>query len=72
MRAFAARYPWIKSVTIFEESGRVEAGADALQLCAEQGWTRLGVLDLPRLRMNLRAARSLERGSIRRQARADG
>ncbi len=43
-------YPWIKSVTIFEEIRPASKLVPALlQLCAEHGWTKLGVLDLPRL-----------------------
>jgi Xaa-Pro aminopeptidase len=43
-------YPWIKSVTVFEEIRPASKLAQALlQLCAERGWTNLGVLDLPRL-----------------------
>jgi Xaa-Pro aminopeptidase len=43
-------YPWIKSVTIFEEIRPASKLVPALlQLCTERGWTRLGVLDLPRL-----------------------
>jgi len=43
-------YPWIKSVTIFEEIRPASKLVPTLlQLCAERGWTRLGVLDLPRL-----------------------
>lgn len=43
-------YPWIKSVTIFEEIRPASKLVPTLlQLCAERSWTRLGVLDLPRL-----------------------
>ena len=43
-------YPWIKSVTIFEEIRPASKLVPTLlQLCVERGWTRLGVLDLPRL-----------------------
>jgi Xaa-Pro aminopeptidase len=43
-------YPWIKSVTIFEEIRPASRLVPTLlQLCAERGWTKLGVLDLPRL-----------------------
>lgn len=43
-------YPWIKSVTIFEEIRPASKLVPTLlQLCAERGWTKLGVLDLPRL-----------------------
>ena len=43
-------YPWIKSVTVFEEIRPASKLVPALlTLCAERGWTRLGVLDLPRL-----------------------
>jgi hypothetical protein len=43
-------YPWIKSVTIFEEirpASKLMATLE--QLCAERGWSKLGVLDLPKL-----------------------
>src|SRR6185503_12661751 len=43
-------YPWIKSVTVFEEIRPASKLVPTLlQLCAERGWTKLGVLDLPRL-----------------------
>jgi Xaa-Pro aminopeptidase len=43
-------YPWIKSVTIFEEIRPASKLVPTLlQLCEERAWTRLGVLDLPRL-----------------------
>ena len=43
-------YPWIKSVTIFEEIRPASKLVPTLlQLCTERGWTKLGVLDLPRL-----------------------
>ena len=43
-------YPWIKSVTVFEEiRSASKLVPTLLQLCAERGWTNLGVLDLPRL-----------------------
>jgi hypothetical protein len=43
-------YPWIKSVTVFEDvrpAGKLIP--TLLQLCSERGWTKLGVLDLARL-----------------------
>ena len=43
-------YPWIKSVTVFEEIRPASKLVPTLlQLCAEHGWAKLGVLDLPRL-----------------------
>jgi Xaa-Pro aminopeptidase len=43
-------YPWIKSVTVFEEIRPASKLVPTLlQLCAERGWSQLGVLDLPRL-----------------------
>jgi Xaa-Pro aminopeptidase len=43
-------YPWIKSVTIFEEIRPASKLVPTLlQLCAERGWAQLGVLDLLRL-----------------------
>ncbi len=43
-------YPWIKSVTVFEEIRPASKLVPTLlQLCGERGWIRLGVLDLPRL-----------------------
>lgn len=47
-------YPWIKSVTIFEEirpASKLMATLD--QLCAERGWSKLGVLDLPKLPLEI-------------------
>ena len=43
-------YPWIRSVTVFEEvrpAGKLIPAVT--QLCAERGWRRLGVLDLLQL-----------------------
>lgn len=43
-------YPWIKSVTILEDirpASKLMASLE--QLCVERGWSRLGVLDLPKL-----------------------
>ena len=49
-------YPWIRSVTILEE---IRPGANLpqqlLQMCAEKGWNRIGVLDLPQLPNDLYA-----------------
>jgi Xaa-Pro aminopeptidase len=43
-------YPWIKSVTVFEEIRPASKLVPALlQLCAERGWTKVGVLELARL-----------------------
>ena len=43
-------YPWIKSVTVFEEIRPASKLVPTLlQLCSERGWTKLGVLNLPRL-----------------------
>jgi Xaa-Pro aminopeptidase len=43
-------YPWIKSVTVFEEIRPASKLVPTLlQLCSERGWTKLGVLDLLRL-----------------------
>jgi Xaa-Pro aminopeptidase len=43
-------YPWIKSVTIFEEIRPASKLVPTLvQLCSERAWTKLGVLDLARL-----------------------
>ena len=43
-------YPWIKSVTVFEEIRPASKLVPTLmQLCTERGWNKLGVLDLPRL-----------------------
>jgi hypothetical protein len=40
-------YPWIKSVTVFEEiCPASKLVPTLLQLCAERGWIKLGVLDL--------------------------
>jgi hypothetical protein len=43
-------YPWIKSVTIFEDIRPASKLMPTLnQLCAERQWSTLGVLDLPML-----------------------
>jgi hypothetical protein len=43
-------YPWIRSITVFEEIRPASRMIQALtQLCEERGWKRIGVLDLPRL-----------------------
>jgi len=40
-------YPWIKSVTVFEEIRPASKLVPTLlQLCSERGWNKLGVLDL--------------------------
>lgn len=49
-------YPWIRSVTILDE---IRPGANlpqqVLQLCAEKGWKRIGVLDHAQLPNDLHA-----------------
>ncbi len=48
-------YPWIKSVTIFEDIRPASKLMTTLeQLCAERGWSKLGVLDLPHLPVEIR------------------
>jgi hypothetical protein len=43
-------YPWIKSVTIFDDIRPASKLMQTLdQLCAERPWRKLGILDLPRL-----------------------
>ena len=43
-------YPWIRSVTIFEEIRPAPKLAEAVTtLCAERGWTNIGMLDLPQV-----------------------
>jgi hypothetical protein len=47
-------YPWIKSVTILKDirpASKLTASLE--QLCAERGWSKLGVLDLPKLPMEI-------------------
>lgn len=49
-------YPWIKSVTIFEDirpASKLMPTFD--HLCAEREWSRLGVLDLPKLPLEIHA-----------------
>lgn len=49
-------YPWIKSVTIFEEirpASKLMATLD--QLCTERGWSKVGVLDFPKLPVEIHA-----------------
>ena len=49
-------YPWIKSVTIFEEIRAASKLMPTLdQLCTERGWPSLGVLDLPKLPLEIRS-----------------
>ena len=49
-------YPWIKSVTIFEDIRPASKLMTTLeQLCAERGWSKLGVLDLPQLPVEIRS-----------------
>jgi hypothetical protein len=47
-------YPWIKSVTIFEE---IKPSPNLVQqltaMCGEKGWKRIGVVDLPQLPYDL-------------------
>ena len=41
-------YPWIRSVTILDEiRPSANIAQQLIQLCAEKGWARVGVLDLP-------------------------
>jgi hypothetical protein len=43
-------YPWIKSVTVFEDIRAANKLVPTLlQLCSERGWTKLGVMDLSKL-----------------------
>lgn len=47
-------YPWIKSVTIFEEiKPSPNLGQQLFAMCGEKGWKRIGVLDLPQLPYDL-------------------
>jgi hypothetical protein len=47
-------YPWIKSVTIFEEiKPSPNLAQQLLAMCGEKGWKRIGVLDLPQLPYDL-------------------
>jgi len=47
-------YPWIKSVTILEDIRPASKLVATLeQLCVERGWSKLGVLDLPKLPMEI-------------------
>ena len=47
-------YPWIKSVTIFEEiKPSPNLTQQLLAMCGEKGWKRIGVLDLPQLPYDL-------------------
>lgn len=49
-------YPWIKSVTIFEDIRPAPKLTGALeQLCVEKNWASLGVLDLPMLPLEIAA-----------------
>jgi len=52
-------YPWIKSVTVFEDirpASKLMATLD--QLCEERGWSGLGVLDLPKLPVEIHSGLS--------------
>ena len=43
-------YPWIRSVTVFEDIRPAGKLVQTLtQLCAERGWKKVGILDLPQL-----------------------
>jgi hypothetical protein len=47
-------YPWIKSVTILEDirpASKLMAALD--QLCVQRGWSKLGVLDSPKLPLEI-------------------
>jgi hypothetical protein len=47
-------YPWIKSVTIFEEiKPSPNLVQQLLAMCSEKAWKRIGVLDLPQLPYDL-------------------
>lgn len=50
-------YPWIKSVTILEEiKPSPNLPQRVFEMCAERGWSKFGVLDLPGLPYDLYAA----------------
>jgi hypothetical protein len=52
-------YPWIKSVTVFEDIRPASKLMQTLdQLCAERGWSGLGVLDLPKLPVEIHSGLS--------------
>jgi hypothetical protein len=47
-------YPWIRSVTVFDEIRPAGKLVPALcQLCTERAWKRIGVLDLPRIAVEI-------------------
>jgi hypothetical protein len=47
-------YPWIKSVTIFEEiKPSPNLAQQLIAMCGEKGWEKIGVLDLPQLPYDL-------------------
>ena len=43
-------YPWIRSVTILED---IRPNMNLAKMCDENGWTKVGVLDLPQLPYDL-------------------
>jgi hypothetical protein len=43
-------YPWIRSVTILED---IRPNMNLAKMCDENGWTKVGVLDLPQLPFDL-------------------
>jgi hypothetical protein len=54
-------YPWIRSVTILDEIRPSQNIAQQLtNLCAEKGWTKIGVLDLPMLPSDLAIPNSVD------------
>jgi hypothetical protein len=57
-------YPWIRSVTVFEEIRPAGKLVPTLtQLCAERGWKKLGVLDLPLLPHEIQSQLLMNRDS---------
>jgi hypothetical protein len=54
-------YPWIRSVTILDEIRPSANIAEQLtRLCEENGWTKVGVLDLPQLPYDLSVPNSVD------------
>jgi hypothetical protein len=54
-------YPWIRSVTILDEIRPSQNIAQQLtNLCAERGWMKIGILDLPQLPSDLAIPNSID------------
>ena len=50
-------YPWIRSVTILDE---IRPNMNLAKMCDENGWTKVGILDLPQLPYDLTVSNAVD------------